>query len=74
MTQVIVFRQDNGVAAVIYPAPDALAVLGITGIAEKDVPTGKPYAIIDAADLPADRSNREDWTVEEADLTDGVGV
>jgi hypothetical protein len=38
------------------------------------VPAGKPYKIIDAAELPADRSARNAWTVDEADLTDGIGA
>jgi hypothetical protein len=37
------------------------------------VPAGKPYKIVDAADLPTDRAYRNAWTVDEADLTDGVG-
>ena len=41
-------------------------------IAIKDVPYNKPFKIIDAADLPQDVP-QEAWTVDEADLTDGVG-
>jgi hypothetical protein len=51
-----------------------LTTYGIEAIAQKDVPAGKPYKIIDAADLPTDRTNRNAWTVDEADLTDGVGA
>lgn len=71
--QVIIYKQDNGVVAVIYPTPEALEAIGIEAIALKDVPTGKPFKIIDAAGLPADRSRRAAWTVNDADLTDGVG-
>lgn len=71
--QVIIYKQDSGSVAVVYPAPDAVNAIGIEAVAEKDVPTGKPYKIIDASDLPADRSQRNAWTVDEADLTDGVG-
>jgi hypothetical protein len=42
-------------------------------IAIKDVPAGKPFKIVDAADIPSDRSERDAWTVDEADLTDGIG-
>lgn len=72
--QAIIYKQDNGVVAVIYPTQEAIDALGIEAIAAKDVPTGKPYKIIDSADLPADRSQRNGWTVDEADLTDGVGA
>ena len=42
-------------------------------IAKKDVPTGLKYKIIEESALPTDRSFRDAWTVDEADLTDGVG-
>jgi hypothetical protein len=73
MNQVIIYNQDNGVVAVIIPTPEALEQHGIQAIAIKDVPAGKKFKIIDAADIPSDRSSRDAWTVDEADLTDGVG-
>ena len=69
----IIYKQDNGVVAVIIPTPEALEQHGIQAIAIKDVPAGKPFKIVDAADIPSDRSDRDAWTVDEADLTDGVG-
>jgi hypothetical protein len=69
----IIYNQDNGVVAVIIPTPEALEQHGIQAIAIKDVPAGKPFKIVDAADIPSDRSDRDAWTVDEADLTDGVG-
>jgi hypothetical protein len=69
----IIYNQDNGVVAVIIPAPEAIELHGIQAIAIKDVPAGKPFKIVDAADIPSDRSDREAWTVDEADLTDGIG-
>jgi len=73
MTQVIIYKQDNGVAAVIHPSAEALDAHGIMAIAIKDVPAGKKFKIVDAADVPTNRSEREAWTVDEADLTDGIG-
>ena len=72
--QVVIFKQDNGVAAIIRPTEEALAKYGIEAIAQKDVPAGKPYRIIDASEIPTDRSQRNAWTVDDADLTDGVGA
>lgn len=74
MAEVIVYKQDNGVVSIVRPTEDALSFMTIQEIAEKDVPTGKPYKIIDDADLPADRSQRNGWTVDDAQLTDGVGA
>lgn len=74
MAQVIVYKQDNGVAAIVRPTDEALALYGIHAVAQKDVPAGKPYKIIDASTVPTDRAQRNAWTVDEADLTDGVGA
>lgn len=72
MTQVIIFRNNDGVS-VIHPTQEALDIYGIEAIALKDVPAGWPYKIIDASELPS-REQRNQWDVDEADLTDGVGA
>lgn len=72
MGQVIVYKNDNGGVSVVHPTPEAVAIYGIEAIAVKDVPAGKPYKIIDASELPS-REQRNQWDVDEADLTDGVG-
>jgi hypothetical protein len=74
MNQVIIYKQDNGVLAVVRPTEEALAKYGIEAIAAKDVPAGKPYKIVDASEIPTDRSQRNAWTVDDAELTDGVGA
>ena len=73
MTQVIIYLQDNGGVAVIIPAPECLQTRTLQEIAAKDVPAGKPFKIVDVSEIPTDRSQRDAWTVDEADLTDGVG-
>lgn len=74
MTQVIIFKNDGGGVSVVYPTQEALDAYGIDAIAVKDVPAGKPYKIIDVSEIPTDRSQRNAWTVDEAELTDGVGA
>jgi hypothetical protein len=69
----IIYNQDNGVVAVIIPSPEALEQHSIQAIAIKDVPSGRKFKLVDAADIPSDRTERDAWTVDEADLTDGVG-
>jgi hypothetical protein len=69
----IIYKTDEGGVAVIIPTQTALDVYGIMAIAIKDVPAGKPFKIVDVSDIPSDRSQRDAWTVDEADLTDGVG-
>lgn len=70
----IIYKNSDGGVSVISPAPDAVAIYGIDAIARKDVPSGKPYKIVDVADIPNDRSFRDAWTVDEVALTDGVGA
>lgn len=70
--QVIVYKNENGGVSVVHPTDEALAIYGIDAIAQKDVPFGKPYKIIEASELP-DRSQRNGWDIDEALLTDGVG-
>ena len=71
MDQRIIYQNDTGGMAVIIPCECGLT---IEEIAAKDVPTGAPYKIVDVADIPTDRKWRAEWTVDEADLTDGVGA
>ena len=59
MNQRIIYPTDEGGVSVIIPAPDC--GLTIEQIAEKDVPTGRPFRIVDAADIPADRIFRDAW-------------
>jgi len=74
MNKVIIYKQDNGVIAIVRPTLPALGQYGIHAIALKDVPSGKPFAIVDASAIPTDRSSRDAWTIDDADLTDGVGA
>ena len=74
MNKAIIYKQDNSVVAIIHPTEEALALYGIEAIAAKDVPAGKPYKIIDVSEIPEERSQRNAWTVDEAELTDGVGA
>jgi len=74
MNSRIIFPNDDGGVAVIVPSPNCLKEHTIEEIAAKDVPAGKPYKIVDVADIPSDRTFRNAWTMNEADLTDGVGA
>jgi hypothetical protein len=71
MDQRIIYQNDTGRVSIIVPCDCGLT---IEEIAAKDVPTGVPYKIVDVADIPTDRQWRAEWTVDGADLTDGVGA
>ena len=59
MNKRIIYPIDNGGVAIIVPALDC--GLTIEEIAAKDVPQGKPYQIVDVADIPTDRTFRNAW-------------
>jgi hypothetical protein len=59
MNQRIIYPTDDGGVAIIIPAPEC--GLTIEEIAAKDVPQGKPFKIVDVADIPTDRTFRDAW-------------
>lgn len=59
MNERIIYPTDDGGVAIVSPAPEC--GLTIEEIAAKDVPAGKPYKIVDVADIPSDRTFRDAW-------------
>ena len=59
MDKKIIYPTDKGGVAIIIPAVEC--GLTIEEIAAKDVPAGKPYKIVDVADIPTDRTFRNAW-------------
>jgi hypothetical protein len=73
MNQRIIYPTDDGSVAVIIPAPDC--GLTVEEIAAKDVPpivvygpeqtivssSPRPFKIVDASDIPEDRTFRAAW-------------
>jgi len=70
MDKRIIYKNTNGTIAIIIPANCGLT---IEQIAKKDVPTGYKYKIVDVSEIPSDREFRNAWTIDDAELTDGVG-
>jgi hypothetical protein len=62
MNSRIIYPTDDGVA-IIVPAPEWLSQSGNTMevLAQMRVPEGKPYKIVDVADIPTDRTFRNAW-------------
>lgn len=63
MNSRIIYPSDDGGVCVIIPAAEC--GLSIEEIAAKDVPVGKPYKIVDVADIPSDRTFRNAWEYAE---------
>jgi hypothetical protein len=55
----IIYPTPEGGVAIIIPAAEC--GLTIEQIAAKDVPAGVPYQIVDASDIPSDRTFRNAW-------------
>ena len=67
----IIYKNTDGSVSVIVPITNS--GLTVEQIAKKDVPTGKVYKIVDVSEISSDRTFRDAWTIDEAELTDGVG-
>lgn len=55
----IIYENDDGGVSVVHPALNS--GLTIEEIAEKDVPPGKPYQIVEDSVVPSDRTFRNAW-------------
>ena len=71
MDKRIIYKNDDGSISIIIPANCGLTV---EQIAQKDVPTGKAYKIVNVSEISSDRTFRNAWTIDDAELTDGVGA
>ena len=71
MDKRIIYKNTDGSIAIIVPTNCALTV---EQIAQKDVPTGLSYKIVNVSDISSDRTFRNAWTIDNSELTDGVGA
>ena len=67
----IIYKNEDGSVGVIVPITES--GLTVEQIAKKDVPTGIKYKIVDVSEISSDRTFRDAWIIDEAELTDGVG-
>lgn len=56
MKRILIPNDDGGVSIIIPTESLELAM--------KDIPAGKPYLIVDAADIPTEREFRNAWTAD----------
>jgi len=56
--QRIIYSTTDGGIAIIIPTGE----VSLEEVIVKDVPAGLPYAIVDAAEIPEDRTFRDAWT------------
>ena len=68
----IIYKSTEGTVSVITPSLEWSGTM--EELAQKDVPTGLKYKIVEDDVIPTDRTFRNAWEVDEAELTDGVGA
>ena len=61
MNKKIVYTNDDGTVAVIVPTAEWLETHTIEELAVKAVPDGKEHWIVDASEIPSDRTFRNAW-------------
>ena len=68
----IIFNKSDNKICILNPAPEWKGTM--EELAQKDVPTGLKYKIVEDSVIPSDRTFRDAWEVDEKELTDGVGA
>ena len=68
----IIYKTPENTVSVIVPSQEWTGTM--EELAQKDVPTGLKYKIVEDSDISDDRSFRNAWEIDEAELTDGVGA
>ena len=68
----IIYKTPENTVSVVVPSPHWSGTM--EELAQKDVPTGLKYKIVEDSVIPSDRSFRDAWEVDKAELTDGVGA
>lgn len=63
MNKRIIYQNDSGGVSVIVPSQEYLISHSIEQLAQKDVPAGKSYQIVDVSEIPSDRTFRDAWTI-----------
>ena len=58
----IIYKNGDGIT-VLIPSPNWNKT--IEELAEKDVPSGYPYKIVDVSEIPSDRTFRNAWEYSE---------
>jgi len=59
----IVFRNPDNSVGIISPVSSVVEEYGLTALAEKDVPAGFPFWIVEDSQIPLDRTFRDAWEV-----------
>jgi hypothetical protein len=59
----IIYRNAEGGVSIVVPAPDT--GLTLQEVISRSVPPGVSYKVVDASDIPTDRTFRDAWEYQE---------
>lgn len=73
-----IYKNDDGSISIITPTQEVIDMFSsereaLQKVCEKDVPFGRKFIIIDESIFPDSREFRNAWTIDDAELTDGIG-
>ena len=71
MDKRIVYQLVGQPVSILIPCNCGLSVLQI---GEKDVPADVPFWIVEASDIPSDRTYRDAWEIDPAQMGEPAGV
>lgn len=63
MNKRIIYKNNENGVSIIIPSPEWGG--SMEELAAKDVPSGAPYKIVDASEIPSDRTFRNAWEYSE---------
>ena len=61
----IIFKNQDNSIGIITPTQEVLKFATVLQVAEKDVPAGLPYWIVEDSVIPEDRTFRSAWEIDE---------
>ena len=59
MKKLIIYSNENGGVSIVIPSQEWTGT--IEQLAQKDVPFGAPYKIVNDTEIPSDRTFRNAW-------------
>ena len=69
----IIYKNTDNSVSILTPTKEALSFATIEQIAQKDVPHGLPYWIVEDFVIPEDRTFRDAWEVDDTQNHHGFG-
>ena len=69
----IIYKNQDDSIVILHPTTEALAAYSINIIAQKDVPAGVPYWIVEDLSIPEDRTFRAAWRIPPTIKPNGIG-